>query len=352
MKKTKIVDLFSGCGGFSHGFEEAGFEVVAGIDFDKNALQTFELNHKNSKGYLMDLFKDETIDEIVNKVGKNIDGIIAGPPCQGFSLTGTRKEDDKRNKLFYSVFNLTKKLKPKFIVIENVPGIARLYGGKVRDEIYRLSDELGYYVTFKEVFAPDYGVPQIRKRAFFICIKKKYKGFKFPAHTHTPDKYISSSEAIGDLPSLENIIGSEESEYDKRPKTNYQKSMRVSKKLFNHVGTIHSELVKNVIRLVPEGGNHKDLPKGVGESRKFNEAWTRYHSKKPSKTIDTGHRNHFHYKWDRVPTVRENARLQTFPDSFIFLGNKTSQYRQVGNAVPPLLGKIIGTSILKKINEV
>jgi len=352
MKKTKIVDLFSGCGGFSHGFEEAGFEVVAGIDFDKNALQTFELNHKNSKGYLMDLFKDETIDEIVNKVGKNIDGIIAGPPCQGFSLTGTRKEDDKRNKLFYSVFNLTKKLKPKFIVIENVPGIARLYGGKVRDEIYRLSDELGYYVTFKEVFAPDYGVPQIRKRAFFICIKKKYKGFQFPTHTHTPDKYITSSEAIADLPSLENIIGSEESEYDKRPNTNYQKSMRVSKKLFNHVGTIHSELVKSVIRLVPEGGNHKDLPKGVGESRKFNEAWTRYHSKKPSKTIDTGHRNHFHYKWDRVPTVRENARLQTFPDSFIFLGNKTSQYRQVGNAVPPLLGKIIGTSILKKINEV
>jgi DNA (cytosine-5)-methyltransferase 1 len=176
----------------------------------------------------MDLFKDETIDEILNKVGKNIDGIIAGPPCQGFSLTGTRKEDDKRNKLFYSVFNLTKKLKPKFIVIENVPGIARLYDGKVRDEIYRLSEELGYYVTFKEVFAPDYGVPQIRKRAFFICIKKKYKGFQFPTHTHTPDKYVTSSEAIGDLPSLENLIGTEESEYDKKPKTNYQKSMSIS----------------------------------------------------------------------------------------------------------------------------
>ncbi len=352
MKKLKIVDLFSGCGGFSYGFQEAGFDVVAGIDFDKNALLTFELNHKKSKGYLLDLFKDETIDEIAKNVGDKIDGIIAGPPCQGFSLTGTRKEDDKRNKLFYSVFKLTEKLKPKFIVIENVPGIARLYDGKVRDEIYRLSEELGYYVTFKEVFAPDYGVPQIRKRAFFVCIKKKYKGYQFPNHTHTHENYVTTSDAISDLPSLENIIGTEESNYDVKPKTDYQKSMRKSKKLFNHVGTIHSDLVKSVIRLVPEGGNHKDLPKGVGESRKFNEAWTRYHSKKPSKTIDTGHRNHFHYKWDRVPTVRENARLQSFPDNFVFVGNKTSQYRQVGNAVPPLLGKIIGESILKKINEV
>jgi DNA (cytosine-5)-methyltransferase 1 len=352
MKKLKIVDLFSGCGGFSYGFEQAGFDVVAGIDFDANALKTFELNHNNAKGYLMDLFKEETIDEIIQNVGEKIDGIIAGPPCQGFSLTGTRNEDDKRNKLFYSVFHLTERLKPKFIVIENVPGIARLYNGKVRDEIYRLSEEMGYYVTFKEVFAPDYGVPQIRKRAFFVCIKKEYKDFQFPEHTHKPENYVTTSDAIGDLPSLENSIGFEECSYEEKPKTDYQKLMRVSKKLFNHVGTIHSDLVKSVISLVPEGGNHKDLPEGVGDSRKFNEAWTRYHSKKPSKTIDTGHRNHFHYKWDRVPTVRENARLQSFPDNFVFVGNKTSQYRQVGNAVPPLLGKIIGESILKHINEI
>lgn len=352
MQKLKIIDLFCGCGGFSYGFQEAGFEVVAGVDFEKNALKTFELNHNNAKGLLLDLFNDEAIEDIIKTAGKKIDGIIAGPPCQGFSLTGTRQESDKRNKLFYSIFNLAKKINPKFIVIENVPGIARLYNGKVKDEIYRLSEELGYYVTFKEVFAPDYGIPQIRKRAFFICIKKKFKDFKFPVHTHLPDDYISTFEAIGDLPSLEKTIGSEESDYDKKPKSEYQMSMRNSNKLYNHVGTIHSELVKSVIKLVPEGGNHKNLPKGIGESRKFNEAWTRYHSKKPSKTIDTGHRNHFHYKWDRVPTVRENARLQSFPDNFIFIGNKTSQYRQVGNAVPPLLGKIIGKSILKKINEV
>jgi DNA (cytosine-5)-methyltransferase 1 len=119
-------------------------------------------------------------------------------------------------------------------------------------------------------------------------------------------------------------------------------------KLFNHVGTKHTDLVVSVIRQVPEGGNHKDLPPGVGESRKFNEAWTRYHSKKPSKTIDTGHRNHFHYKWDRVPSARENARLQSFPDVFEFVGPKTQQYKQIGNAVPPLLGYTLGKQILRQ----
>jgi len=108
-------------------------------------------------------------------------------------------------------------------------------------------------------------------------------------------------------------------------------------------------MVKDVISLVPEGGNYKDLPSGVGESRKFNEAWTRYHSNRPSRTIDTGHRNHFHYKWNRVPTIRENARLQSFPDSFIFYGTRTQQNRQVGNAVPPLLGYHLAKKIWEYI---
>ena len=124
-----------------------------------------------------------------------------------------------------------------------------------------------------------------------------------------------------------------------------------SKVLLNNVGTVHTDLVKSVIAQVPEGGNHKDLPPGVGDSRKFNEAWTRYHSQKPSKTIDTGHRNHFHYKWNRVPTVRENARLQSFPDDFEFFGNKTQQYRQVGNAVPPLLGFHLAKALKKYLDK-
>jgi DNA (cytosine-5)-methyltransferase 1 len=145
-------------------------------------------------------------------------------------------------------------------------------------------------------------------------------------------------------------LGNEIDDYEFPPITNYQTQMRKgSKKLFNHVATKHTDLVKSVIRLVPEGKNHKSLPPGVGESRKFNEAWTRYHSKKPSRTIDTGHRNHFHYKWDRVPTVRENARLQSFPDAFKFLGTRTQQNKQVGNAVPPLLAFKLAKQILKII---
>src|SRR5699024_7313237 len=117
--------------------------------------------------------------------------------------------------------------------------------------------------------------------------------------------------------------GAEQSDYIAPPMSDYQKNMRInSSKLMNHVGTKHTEHVVSVIKQVPEGGNYKDLPEGVGESRRFNEAWTRYHSQKPSRTIDTCHRNHFHYRWNRVPTARENARLQSFPDDFVFKGTK------------------------------
>ena len=168
----------------------------------------------------------------------------------------------------------------------------------------------------------------------------------FPTSTHTPDNHITTSDAISDLLTWKDL-GKEVSNYSTNPKTQYQRKMRKhSSKLYNHVATNHTDLVKTVISLVPEGGNYKDLPPGVGTSRKFNEAWTRYHSKRPSKTIDTGHRNHFHYRYNRVPTVRENARLQSFPDDFVFFGTRTQQNRQVGNAVPPILGYYIGKQIL------
>ena len=142
-------------------------------------------------------------------------------------------------------------------------------------------------------------------------------------------------------------------DYTSEPKSDYQKLMRTdSDVIFNHVGTNHTKEVKWVISQVPEGGNYKDLPPGVGESRKFNEAWTRYHSKRPAKTIDTGHRNHFHYKWNRVPTVRENARLQSFPDRFKFFGTKTQQYKQVGNAVPPLLAQAVGLKMKEHLDSI
>ena len=352
-RKLTVIDLFSGCGGFSYGFQQAGYHVILGVDNTAVALKTFEQNHNNSKTLLIDLHEDDSINKIIESKGNHsVDVIIAGPPCQGFSLTGSRNENDERNTLFNAVFNLAKKVNPKAIIIENVQGLLNLYKGKAKKEIIELCEEMGYNCNPKLLYAPDYGVPQIRKRVFFVAIKKELGIFEFPESTHKPDDYVGCKDAIGDLPNLLDDKGSSELQYDQKAFSHYQKMMRKGNKTIkNHIGTKHTEHVIDVISQVPEGGNHKDLPLGVGDSRKFNEAWTRYHSNKPSKTIDTGHRNHFHYKWNRVPSVRENARLQSFPDKFVFLGTKTQQYRQVGNAVPPLLGKVLGDHLLNYLKD-
>jgi DNA (cytosine-5)-methyltransferase 1 len=353
MEQFKVVDLFSGCGGFSYGFENAGFHVVLGVDNDEVALQTFAANHTNSKALALDLHKDEAIDAIIDAVGTNkIDVIIAGPPCQGFSLTGSRQEEDERNKLFYSVFKLAKRLQPKAVIIENVPGLAALYNGQAKKAILEEFKKLDFTSNFQVLYAPEYEVPQIRKRIFFVGLSSELGTFTFPKPILTEDNFNTCKDAIDDLPTLEFDLGKEMDEYDKNPISDYQKRMRNGNKiLFNHVGTKHTDHVISVISQVPEGCNHKSLPAGVGDSRRFNEAWTRYHSQKPSKTIDTGHRNHFHYKLHRVPTVRESARLQSFPDCFVFYGNKTKQNKQVGNAVPPLLGYHIAKQLLTFLNK-
>lgn len=356
--KLNTIDLFCGAGGLSLGFKDAGYNVLAGIDFDNAALNTYENNMNGAKGLHEDLFNaDKSIEDIKKKINdKHVDVIIAGPPCQGFSLTGSRDLSDTRNKLYLAVVKAVEKFKPSAFLIENVPGMATLYKGVVKEQIINTFEDLGYAVSVspKPLLAADYGVPQMRKRMFFVGFRKDegYGYFDFPKPKLDKDNYVTSGEAISDLPSLENDLGEECENYPVPPKSNYQKKMRKkSQKIYNHIGTNHTDYVKSVISLVPEGGNYKDLPKGVGESRKFNEAWTRYDSNKPSRTIDTGHRNHFHYKWNRVPTVRENARLQSFPDDFHFLGTKTQQYRQVGNAVPPLLAQAMAEKILKHLEH-
>lgn len=365
MKKLKVLDLFCGCGGLSHGFLDAGYDVLLGVDEDEAALKTYQINHKESIAYKGDLYRDETIEDIYNivkdKIDENegLDLVIGGPPCQGFSLTGSRDINDTRNTLYLAVVKSVNRFRPKAFLIENVPGMATLYKGKVKEQIINTFEDMGYRVTVtpKPLVAADYGVPQMRKRMFFVGIredifeKKGYK-FEFPKPVCTPENYVTCKDAISDLPSRENELGLEVDNYNDKAKSDYQKLMRKnSNALHNHVATKHTDLVKETIALVPDGGNHKDLPQGVGESRKFNEAWTRYYSKKPSRTIDTGHRNHFHYKYNRVPTIRENARLQSFPDDFIFVGTKTQQNRQVGNAVPPLLSYHIAMEISKYLLE-
>lgn len=332
---------------------DAGFHIIVGVDNDKAALNTFKLNHVGAVALNADLSKQETFDEIKRIAGnKNIDVIIAGPPCQGFSLTGPRNFDDPRNKLYLAVIEIVRQYHPKAFIIENVPGMATMYKGLVKDEILRRFKKMGYNIDCKILCAADYGVPQLRKRLIFMGIRSDIGKPEFPKPILKPNQYITCREAISDLPSREFELGEEKDDYDKKPLTPYQKKMRGNcQVLYNHVATNHKQFVKDTIALVPEGGNYKDLPAGWGRSRKFHEAWTRYDGNKPSKTIDTGHRNHFHYKYNRVPTIRENARLQSFPDDFIFVGTKTQQNRQVGNAVPPLLGYALGKVLMKIISK-
>ncbi len=348
------IDLFAGCGGLSKGFMDAGFNILVGIDNDQDALNTFELNHHGAIGLNADLSKKETFDEIKRIAGdRAIDVVIAGPPCQGFSLTGPRNFDDDRNKLYLAVIELVKTYKPKAFIIENVPGMATLYSGQIKDEILRRFHKLGYNIDCKILCAADYGVPQNRKRLIFMGIRNDIGEPVFPNPTNDSDHYISCREAIDDLPSREDgFLGEETDNYIQEPRTDYQRKMRGNCEILsNHVATNHKDFVKEVIAQVPEGGNYKDLPEGVGTSRNFHMAWTRLDGHAPARTVDTGHRNLFHYEYNRIPTVRESARIQSFPDDFVFTGSRTHQQRQVGNAVPPLLGEALAKAIISIIEE-
>ena len=346
-KSLKVVDLFSGCGGISLGFKLAGFEIKGMVDFDEDSLLTAKKNNLSKNILNIDLYKKDWMDELFHHIPPNeIDIVVGGPPCQGFSLTGPRNFDDKRNVLYKALFDLVKETKPKAFLIENVKGMATLYKGLIKKEIIDKFSDIGYLVNAKILNSKDFGVPQSRERLFYVGLQNGI--FEFPEPLFNSSNYINCKDAIDDLPSLADL--KEKNVYDKNENSLYQTLIKDgSKTLTNHQPTRHTQEVINVISLVPEGGNYKDLPPGVGESRKFNEAWSRYHSLKPSKTIDTGHRNHFHYLFNRVPTVRENCRFQSFPDSFTVHGSKTSQNKQIGNAVPVLLAKVLAERIYEQI---
>lgn len=349
----KVVDLFSGCGGLSFGLSQVGFDIVLGSDSWKDSLDTFLLNHRGSNTLLGDIRKI-TSKEIARKAGK-IDLIVGGPPCQGFSLTGPRNFYDKRNTLYLEFLRVVKDLKPQGFIIENVPGLANLFGGQVKERIIEEFSKIGYTVNSKILNASDYGVPQNRKRIVFVGLRSKKK-FEFPVPTHFDekslpifDKKITVWDAIGDLPLLDgSYLGEEIMNYPGKPLTDYQRIMRKgSRKLYNHVAANHDKRTIEIISHVPEGKNYKSLPEKYRNIRNFHVAWTRLDRNKPAPTIDTGHRHHFHPTANRVPTVRESARLQSFPDTFIFTNSKTSQYVQVGNAVPPILAKKLGEKVLE-----
>lgn len=359
MQNYKVVDLFCGAGGLSKGFLDAGYDVVLGIDYDDAALETFQKNHGSATAMKLDLYNHENIEKIVDFLKErnidNLDVLVGGPPCQGFSYAGKMDINDKRNFLYIAMVKLTERLRPKAVLLENVLAMIEANGGVGARRVIDDFRAIGYKMVPKVLFAPDYGVPQIRKRVFFVGLRDSVDEFCFPEAMLDPAHYITCEEAISDLPSLQTdkgeiVRGEKVQDYMTEPKSDYQRLMRKqSLKVYNHVGSVPIEKTRKMIALVPEGKNYLALPDEYRGLYKYHEALTRYNSKKPSLTINTGHRSHFHYKWNRIPTVRESARLQSFPDDFIFYGNQSEQFKQVGNAVPPLLGQVIAEQLKKYI---
>lgn len=357
-----LVDLFCGCGGFSLGFQQAGFAVKMGIDLWADATTTYKHNFKNAVVLNEDI-KNVTESLIVERLKLNsndVDVIIGGPPCQGFSVSGKRDENDPRNSLYKSFVRIVGKIKPKVFVMENVPGILRLFDGKALKSVIADFSLLGYEVSYSILSSDYYGVPQQRRRVFFVGINrnkiKRTEVFVFPKPYRgngTGIPLLTSKDAISDLDFVpDDVVLGENIDYQFSAQNDYQSQMRAaSPKLLNHSITLHKQRTKEIIAMVPDGGNYKNLPKELWSTRKVNIAWTRMDSKRPCFTIDTGHNHHFHYRANRVPTVRESARIQSFPDKFEFVGIKTSQLKQVGNAVPPLLAEAVAREIKSVLDK-
>lgn len=345
-KHLKVLDLFSGVGGLSYGFEMAGFNISGAVEFEKSIADSMKKNHKNTEVFNGDIRNISPID-VESKIGK-IDVIVGGPPCQGFSLKGKRLGlNDERNFLFREYIKFIEHFKPKYFIMENVPTILNDKGGFFRDEILKEFKRLGYSVDFGTLMASDFGVPQNRKRAIFIGSLNN--NIKLP--TPKTKNKISVWEAISDLAYLESAEGDFESEYKLNPNSEYQILMRKnSKSLFNHKATNHSPLAIDRLKRIPAEKGKEYLTEKITST--FGQTWGRLEKNKPSPTIVTrfdtpSNGKNSHPFLHRAITPREAARIQSFPDTFIFYGNKTSIIKQIGNAVPPLLGKALAEQILR-----
>lgn len=346
--KNKIIDLFCGCGGLSLGFEKAGFEVSYAIDMWEKAVETYNHNRGKDIAKCRDIhaLTDDDISKL--NIDKDVVGVIGGPPCQGFSKVGTRDVNDPRNHLYLEYYRVVKLINPDFFVIENVSGLLNLSKGLFKNDIVNRFGALGYEVSYKKIIASDYGVPQNRHRVFFVGMKGGK--FLFPSKMNN---IVTSKDAISDLLPLNEEDGlREEHGYATEPQNDYQKKMRGNQQTVkNHQITLHTQQTIDIIKLVPDGGTIYDLPDEYWNVRKYRKGFERMPSFKPCHTVDTGHRNYFHYSENRIPTARENARLQSFPDYYEFLGTKTDQYKQIGNAVPPVLAYHIALAIKEQLNH-
>ncbi|MCD8040040.1 MAG: DNA (cytosine-5-)-methyltransferase [Clostridia bacterium] len=353
--KFKILDLFCGAGGFSCGLDSLeDFETVIGVDFDKNVLETYKKNIKGSTVILGDLTDDKTKDAVVELAKeKGINMIIGGPPCQGFSSKGKNLGlDDPRNFLFKEYVNLVSRIQPEVFVIENVKNLLTACNGYFLKQINDSFHKLGYIINYGVLNAADFGVPEHRERAIIIGSRSKSIDLPAPA-----DKKVTVRDAISDLAYLESGEGRDVSRYITEPLTEYQKEMRKgSYLLYNHKATSHSKVAIDKLKMIPVEGDKNSLPKELWGKQQFYTTWSRLVWDEQSPTIDTrfdtpSNGRNSHPFLNRAITPREAARIQSFPDTFIFYGKKTSICKQIGNAVPPLLAKAIGKKITESYKE-
>lgn len=320
----KFIDLFSGAGGLSCGLVMAGFTPVASVEIIPEAVETYQYNFINKKGFnerveTRDIRTQEVKDELYKTIGnQHIDLIVGGFPCQGFSMAGNRVISDSRNSLYLEMLEIVKKVQPDYVVMENVEGLRSMLNGKVETQIISDYKEIGYKINVTTLNAADYGVAQQRKRVIFIGNRIGNKNYH-PKPLFEPNNYKTLGSAI-------------------------YKYMNIDEdKSINHIFTKHTEDMKK--RLA-------DVPEGSSLYKNYSDSWKKSPWDKPSCTIKENHGSvNIHPKLPRVLTARELAAIQSFPDDFIFQGAKKWQLVQIGNAVPPLLGKAIGLSVEKGLNE-
>ncbi|MCD0482321.1 DNA cytosine methyltransferase [Streptacidiphilus sp. ASG 303] len=344
MSDRTFVDLFAGAGGLTLGLKRAGFTPIYAQDKWSDAVDTYKANitgHLVECGDIADLTAAHLNQVLPEKPG----WIVGGPPCQGYSTVGKRNRDDQRNRLFEHFLRVVKHVGPDGFVIENVLGLKDM---SFEREVASAFEECGYRVHFQVASAADHGVPQLRRRVLFIGHKQKeFKGIDAALQA---DQYVSVKAAIGDLPELQ--PGETATIYNKPAESDYQRLMRAgSKTLQGHSASKHPPHLIEAIRHISDGGNRTEIPPNLQPKSGFHNSYSRLASWLPAVAVTqnmgkpSGTRC-IHPFQHRGLTTREGARLQSFPDTYIFTGPSTSQRLQVANAVPPLLAQALGQALL------
>ena len=357
MHEFRILDLFCGAGGFSCGLEQVdGFTTEVALDFDEKAANTFQKNFPKTECVCGNI-SDEAVKKIIIDASKErkVNMIIGGPPCQGFSLKGKNLGlNDPRNFLFLEYLDIVRRLKPEIFVIENVKNMISSGGGYFIKQIYEKFTALGYKLNHGILNAYNFGVPQTRERTIIIGTLDQ-RGITLPSEFVKIKTTVR--DAISDLSYLESGEGEDVSNYINPAQSEYQQLLRDKDgKLYNHKATNHSQFALEKLKLIPPEGDKTSMPEELYGNQQFKTTWSRLVWDKPSSTIDTrfdtpSNGRNSHPYLNRSITPREAARIQSFPDSFIFYGKKTSICKQIGNAVPPLLAKAIGKHIKQEYEK-